>query len=155
MYDTVAIAELLDVPRQNVNYYIRKGYLNALLVDGNYEITHNDYISFRDEYFDTDKRNSSRGIQKKLTDEQVDLLSHIILDTKNNDLSFKEFKTKYQQKTDLIPQMKEFIIYKRDKCIVHDNNEKNIKYANLAEIYGLSIRGIEDVINKTKERSDF
>jgi len=154
MYSTSDIASFLNTDRQNVNYYIRRGYLEAVMVDGEYEITQQSYFSFRDKYYDTDKRNSSRGIAKKLSDEQVELLSLIINDTKDHSISFDEFKNKYQNKSDLIPQIQEFIIYKRDHCIRYDNDNKGYRYAKLAQMYGLKEITIKTIVNQNK-RSDF
>lgn len=154
MYSTTQIAEFLGTDRQNINYYIRKGYLKAIMVEGEYEITRQDYISFRDEYYDTDKRNSNRGIAKKLSDEQISTLSLIISDIQNQDLTFLEFQQQYKTKKDLIPQVQDFIIYKRDRCIKYDHEKYGTRYKALADTYGLSVRAIEEIINQDK-RSEF
>ena len=153
MYSTANIASFLGTDRQNINYYIRKGYLEAIMVEGEYEITQQAYFSFRDEYYDVDKRNSSRGISKKLTDEQINILSNIIEDTKDNNITLIEFKSKYESIRDIIPQLQDFIIYKRDTCIKHDNKE-GLKYAKLSQKYGLAEITIKGIVNQNK-RSDF
>jgi len=154
MYSTSDIASFLGTDRQNVNYYIRKGYLDAIMIDGEYEITQQAYFSFRDKYYDTAKRNSSRGIAKKLTDAQIEMLSFIIHDTKDNNISFDEFKEKYKNEEELIPQIQDFIIYKRDRCIKHDNSQNGYKYAQLAKKYGLAEITIKGIVNQNK-RSTF
>lgn len=153
MYSTSDIAEFLGTERQNVNYYIRKGYLEAIMVDGEYEITQQAYFSFRDKYYDADKRNSSRGISKKLTDEQVNILANIIQDIRNNNIPLDDFKKEYETHKDLIPQIQDFIIYKRDSCIKHDN-KMGFRYGKLALKYGLAEITIKGIVNQNK-RSDF
>jgi hypothetical protein len=155
MYTTSDIAELLEIERRNINYYIRQGHLKATMIDGDYEITQKDYFSFREEYYDTDKRYSSRGIAKKLTDTQVLLIGAIFKDTQNNNISFEKFKNKYECKKDLIPQIDDFIIYKRDRCIRYDNDSKGYRYAQLSDIYNLAEITIRGIVNQTKIRSDF
>ena len=145
-YSTSDIAYFLGTQRQNINVYIRKGYLNAIMVDGNWEITHQDYLSFREEYYDTDKRNSSRGTSKKLTHEQVSLFDFMLSDLQNDDISLKDFINEYKNKTDLIPQIQDFIIYKRDICIKKDKN--SYKYQELATMYGLSVVSIQQIVNQ-------
>lgn len=154
MYSTSQVADLLITERQNVYLYIKKGFLNAILVEGEYQITRQDYITFRDEYYDTDKRNSSRGIAKKLSDEQITLLGCIISDITNQDLNYIDFTKEYKNKKDLIPQIQDFIIYKRDRCIKYDHVEYGTRYKALANTYGLSVRAIEEIVNQNK-RSDF
>ena len=149
-YSTSDIAYFLNTQRQNINVYIKKGYLNAIMVDGNWEITHQDYLSFRKEYYDTDKRNSSRGVQKKLTHEQVSLFAFMISDLQNDDISLKDFTTTYKDKTDLIPSIQDFIIYKRDMCIKKDKSTKDYKYQDLANMYGLSKGSIKNIVNQDK-----
>lgn len=150
MYSTSDIAELLGTQRQNVNIYINKGYLKAVMVDGNYEITHPDYISFKEEYYDAGKRHSNRGKNKKLSDTQIKELSFLISDLQNEKISYTEFKNKYKSKTELIPQFEDYVIYKRDMCIRYDNLKKGYRYKRLADKYNLSIRSIEEIINQNK-----
>jgi len=145
-YSTSDIAYFLGTQRQNINVYIKKGYLNAIMVDGNYEITHQDYLSFREKYYDTDKRNSSRGTSKKLTHEQISLFAFMLNDLQNDDIELEEFSNTYKEKTELIPQIKDFIIYKRDMCIKRDK-ESHI-YQELAMKYGLSIPSIKQIVNQ-------
>lgn len=154
MYTTSDIAFFLGTERSNVNYYIRKGYLKATMFDGNYEITEQDYHSFRDKYYDTDKRNSARGINKKLSQEQVVLLASVISDLQNSNISLECFKQKYKKDTELIPQFNEYLIYKRDMCIRYDNHKKGYRYQKLANEYGLSLRSIQEIINQNK-KSEF
>ena len=155
MYSTSDIAELLDTDRQNITRYIRQGHLIATMVDADYKITQKDYYSFRKKYYDTNIRNSSRGISKKLTDLQVKTIGLIIADVQNNNISFKEFKSKYECKSELIPQINEFIIYKRDCCIKYDNDKKGYRYAQLSDIYNLAEITIRGIVNQSKIRSDF
>ena len=131
MYSTSDIATFLGTDRRNINYYIRQGHLKATMEDGDYKITQTDYFSFRDEYYDANKRNSNRGIAKKLSDEQIKLLASIIADTQNNNISLDKFKNKYECKKDLITQIDDFIIYKRDRCIKYDNDSKGYRYKKI------------------------
>jgi transposase len=149
-YSTADIANFLSTQRQNVNIYISKGYLRAIMVDGNWEITYPDYIAFREEYYDAGKRNSSRGKNKKLSDIQIKELSFVISDLQNEKISYKEFRNKYKSKTVLIPQFEDYEIYKRDMCIKFDNQKKGYRYKRLADKYNLSIRSIEEIINQEK-----
>ena len=149
-YSTSDIAFFLGTQRQNINVYIRKGYLKAIMVDGSWEITNQDYLSFREKYYDTDKRNSSRGVSKKLTHEQVSLFAFMLSDLQNDDISLKDFTTTYKDKTDLIPSIQDFIIYKRDMCIKKDKSTKDYKYQDLANMYGLSIGSIKNIVNQDK-----
>lgn len=153
MYSTSDIAEFLGTDRQNINYYIRKGYLEAIMVEGEYEITQQAYFSFRDEYYDTDKRNTSRGISKKLTDQQINILSNIIQDSRDHTITLTDFKNKYEAERHLIPQLQDFIIYKRDSCIRYDNSQ-GLKYAKLSLKYGLAEITIKGIVNQNK-RSHF
>jgi hypothetical protein len=155
MYNTSNIAELLDTDRRNINYYIRQGHLKATMIDGDYKITQKDYFSFREEYYDTDKRHSNRGIAKKLTDTQVLLIGAISKDTQNNNISFEKFKNKYECKKDLIPQIDDFIIYKRDRCIRYDNASKGYRYAQLSDIYNLAEITIRGIVNEIQNKENF
>ena len=150
-YSTSDIAHFLNTERTNVNYYIRKGYLNAILVDGNWEILKEDYITFREEYYDVDKRNSTRGATKKLSYEQVTLLTFILTDLQNNEVSLKDFTKSYKDKSELVPQIKDYIIYKRDMCIRYDNTHKGYRYQKLADDYGLKLGTIQKIINQDKK----
>ncbi len=150
MYSTADIASFLGTDRPNVNYYIRQGHLKATMVDGNYEVSAQDYHSFRDEYYDSNLRHSRRGTNKKLTDTQVKLLAFIVADLQNNQISLKEFQDKYKQELHDIPQFKDYVIYKRDVSIRYDNKHKGYRYQKLADDYGLSVRSIQEIIN-TKE----
>ena len=154
MYSTSDIAHFLGTERTNINYYIRKGYLKAILVDGNWEITNPDYISFREEYYDTDKRNSSRGVTKKLSHEQISLLAFILSDLQNDEVSLKDFINSYKDKSELVPQMQDFIIYKRDMCIRYDNAVKGHKYQKIADDYGLKLGTIQQIVNQDKNESE-
>lgn len=145
-YSTSDIAYFLNTQRQNINVYIKKGYLNAIMVDGNWEITHQDYLSFREEYYDTDKRNSSRGVQKKLTHEQVSLFAFMLSDLQNDNISLKEFTNTYKDTINLIPNILNFIIYKRNMCIQRDKQSNTHK--ELAFKYGLSIQSIKQIISE-------
>ncbi len=153
MYNTSQIADFLGTSRQNINHYIRQGYLRAIMVDGNYEITQADYFSFRDEYYDTNKRHKKRGIAKKLSDEQISMISNIITDIKNKKMSFDNFKEKYKDKENIIPQIQDFIIYKRDFCIKEDN-KNGMKYTDLSYKYGLAEVTIKGIVNP-KSKEDF
>ena len=150
-YSTSDIAFFLGTQRQNINAYIRKGYLKAIMIDGSWEITNEDYISFREEYYDTDKRNSSRGVKKKLSHEQVSLLAFILSDLQNDAVSLKEFISRYKDKSELVPQMQDFIIYKRDMCIRYDYKERNIKQRQLANDYGLKLVTIQQIVSQNKD----
>lgn len=154
MYSTSDIASFLGTDRSNVNYYIRKGYLKATMVDGNYEISEPDYYSFRDEYYDTDKRNSSRGVNKKLSEYQVKILSLVVSEIQNDKISLQDFIKKYKKDAKQIPNFQDFITFKRDMCIRYDNAKKGYRYKKLADEYGLSVRSIQDIVNQEK-RSNF
>ena len=152
-YTTSDIANFLNVHRQNVHYYIKNGYLKATMIDDEYTIKKEDYYSFLDDYYNTRKRHSNRGITKKLTDEQVTLLSLIIADIQNNNISFDEFKNCNEHQNELIPQIKDFIIYKRDRCIKIDYKNR-IKQKDIANTYNLKLVTIKSILNQNK-RSDF
>ena len=150
MYTTSDIANFLGTERNNINYYIRKGYLKATMVDGNYFISQKDYYEFRDKYYDTNKRFSSRGPAKKLTDEQVKLLAFVVSDLQNDQISLNEFKEKYKDVSAQIPQFKDFIIYKRDASIRYDRS-LGYRYKRLADKYNLSVKSIEKIVNQKEE----
>jgi DNA-binding CsgD family transcriptional regulator len=150
MYSTSDIASFLGIQRTNVNYYIRKGHLKATMIDGFYVITPQDYYTFRDEYFDSNKRFSSRGPTKKLTDEQVELLKHIVIDMQDNKVSLEEFKNKYKEVASEIPHFKVFVIYKRDASIRYDRSLGK-RYKKLAQEYNLSEKSIQKIVNKDRE----
>lgn len=154
MYSTSDIAYFLGTDRSNINYYIRKGHLKATMVDGNYEISEQDYYSFRDNYYDTDKRNSSRGISKKLSEQQVKILALIVTEIQNNEISLQDFIKKYKKDAEQIPNFQDFIIFKRDMCIRYDNAKKGYRYKKLADEYGLSVRSIQEIVNQER-RSNF
>jgi len=152
MYTTSDIASFLGIERTNVNYYIRKGHLKATMIDGFYMITPKDYYEFRDKYYDSNKRYSSRGPSKKLTDEQVKLLAFIVSDLQNDKISLDEFQKKYKEVSSQIPQFKDFIIYKRDASIRYDRS-CGYRYKRLADKYNLSVKGIEKIVKNHKEIS--
>ena len=150
MYTTADIASFLGTDRANVNYYIRQGHLKATMTDGFYKITPKDYYTFRDEYYDSQQRYSSRGPSKKLTDEQVKLLAFIVSDLQNDSISLDAFKKKYQEVSSEIPQFKDFIIYKRDASIRYDHS-LGYRYKRLADKYNLSIKSIEKIVQNNKK----
>jgi len=150
MYSTSDIASFLGIPRTNVNYYIRKGHLKATMTDGFYMITPKDYYTFRDEYYDSDKRFISRGPTKKLTEEQVKLLAFIVSDLQNDQISLDEFKEKYKEVSSEIPQFKDFIIYKRDASIRYERS-LGTRYKKLAQKYNLSEKSIQKIVNRDRE----
>ena len=150
MYTTSDIASFLGTERTNVNYYIRKGYLKATMIDGFYVVASKDYYEFRDKYYDSGKRYSSRGPAKKLTDEQVKLLAFIVSDLQNDKISLNEFKKKYKEVSSKIPQFQDFTIYKRDSSIRYDRS-LGYRYKRLANKYKLSVKSIEKIINHNKE----
>jgi hypothetical protein len=147
-YTTANIAALLPSNQQNVNTYIRKGYLKAISVNGRYEITHEDYLSFREEYFDCNKRNSSKGVSKKLTPEQISLFDIMISDLKSREVSLQQFTDRYETKRDSLPLVDDFIVYKRDSSIRADKLTK--KYTNniLAINYGMSVGSIQKIVSE-------
>jgi len=150
-YSTSDIAYFLGTDRQNVTLYISKGYLKAIMVNGEYEITNKDYISFREEYYDSGRRNSSRGARGKLTHQQIKLLAFVVSDLQNDSISLNKFKKTYKDKNDLIPQLQDYILYKRDMCIRYDRNKKGYRYKRLADEYGLSIGSIQQIVNQDKK----
>jgi plasmid replication initiation protein len=150
-YSTSDIACFLGTDRQNVTLYISKGYLKAIMVNGEYEITNKDYISFKEEYYDSGRRNSSRGARGKLTHQQIELLALVISDLQNDLISLNEFTRTYKNKNDLIPQMQDYILYKRDMCINFDNKKKGYRHKRLADKYGLSIGSIQQIVNQDKK----
>jgi predicted transcriptional regulator len=111
-YSTRQIADFLGVKRSLVNYYIRKGYLKSSVENGFHRITKEDYYKFRDNYFDEDKRNSNRGVNKKLTEEQVIKIDHMIHDTTNDYISIEKFKSKYENEFFLMDIYKSLLAYK-------------------------------------------
>ena len=113
MYSTSQIALFLGTDRQNINYYINKGHLKASKGDdGYFRITKEDYYDFRNNYFDEDKRNSNRGPTKKLTEEQIIKIDHMIHDTTNNYISIEDFQKKYNDEFYLMEVYKSLLAYK-------------------------------------------
>ncbi len=152
-YTTSDIAIFLKTERRNINYYIKKKYLKAEMINNEYAIKKEDYHDFLDRYYLSDKRFSNRGTAKKLTEEQITLLFEILTDVQNKHISFNDFKEKYEDKDELIPQMKDFLLYKRDENIRHD--KKILKCTNmfLANKYNLAEITIKGIINqKAKEK---
>jgi len=147
IYTTSDIAEFLGTTTQNVRTYIIKDYLKAIKDENEYKITHNDYISFREKYYDNGSRHHSRGSKPKLTKEYITLLSFVMSDLQNNDVSYKDFKKSYTNKKEIIPHIEQFIIYKRDEAIKFDNFKKGYRYKRLAEKYGLCIESIQKIVN--------
>jgi len=154
IYSTSQIANFLGIDRQNVTLYISKGYLNAIMVNGEYEITNKDYISFREEYYDSGKRNSHRGTTKKLTHEHITLLAYILSDLQNDEVSLNAFTHNYKNKSEVVPQIQDYIIYKRDMCIRYDNAQ-GTRYKKLADDYGLKVGTIQQIVNLDKNESRF
>lgn len=153
-YSTSDISYFLGIQRQNINVYIRKGYLNAIMVEGSWVVTHADYLSFREEYYDSNKRNSSRGATKKLTPKHVRYLSYMLSDLQNDEVSLDVFTHKYKNKSEIIPEIQSYIIYKRDICIIYDNTHKGYQYKKLAEMYGLKVGSIQQIVNQDKNESE-
>ena len=154
-YSTSDIAKFLGTHRQNVTLYITKGYLKAIMVNSEYEITHKDYLSFREEYYDNGRRNSSRGAKAKLTKQQIELLAFIVSDLQNDSISLNQFIKTYENKNDLIPQMQDYMLYKRDMCIRYDRKIKNYKYQEIADKYALSIGSIQQIVNEIQNKENF
>ena len=111
-YYTKDIASFLGVKRSVVNYYIRKGYLKSTFRNGFHRIKEEDYRKFRDNYFDEDKRNSNRGPTKKLEEEQIIKIDHMIHDTTNDYISIEKFKSKYENEFYLMEVYKSLLAYK-------------------------------------------
>jgi len=145
-YSTKEISTFIGVKRRAINYYIREGHLEAVKIKGRYRITQKNYFTFRDEYFDANIRNSSRGPFKKLTEDLVNCISLIIKEIQNNDISYDDFIDKHQNKKSYIPNFKEYIIFKRDMYIKHENRDKGFRQEQLADIYGLSVRTIQQIV---------
>ena len=114
-YYTKDIASFLGVERSAVNYYIRKGYLKSTFRNGFHRIKKEDYYKFRDNYFDEDKRNSNRGKTKKLTEEQIIKIDHMIHDTTNDYISIEDFKNRYYDEFYLMEVYKSLLAYKIEK----------------------------------------
>ena len=151
MYSTSEVADLLGVNRSNVNYYIRKGYLKAEVVDGAYKIKREDYISFRDKYFDTNIRFSSRGPAKKLSSEQIETLSKILTDLHDFSVSFENFAERYKNCN--LTNFSDFLKYKRDEMIRYECNVKGYRHKFLAQKYGLSTSQIYRIIHERDEKN--
>ena len=155
MYSTVDIASFLGIERPNINYYIKKGYLKATMIDDEYSIKKEDYHDFLDNYYNTDKRFKNRGPSKKLTDAQIIMLGAVLKDLQNVNISLAKFKARYENKSELIPNIKDFIIYKRDKCILFENKDKGKRQQFLADKYNLRLETINRIINQDKEKLDY
>lgn len=111
-YTTKQIADFLGVPRTSVSYYIRKGHLKATLKSGFYKVKKEDYYYFRDNYFDEGKRNSNRGKAKKLTEDKVIKIDHMVHDTTNDYISIEKFKSKYEDEFRFYPIYESLLQYK-------------------------------------------
>ena len=114
MYSTSEIALFLGIDRQNINSYIKKGHLKATKKNGLYRISEKDYRKFRDDYYDSGRRNSNRGVRRRLQQQDIDILSNMLEDIENKNLSSKEFEDKYEQYKYDIPSVKDFIEYYKD-----------------------------------------
>jgi hypothetical protein len=115
MYSTTQIALFLGVPRANVNYYIRKGVLKAVLVDGFYRVTPKDYCAFRDDYYDSNKRFKTRGQSRKLQKEDIEIISNMLKDINDKSILFDEFYERYNHLKDEVKIVNELLEYKRSK----------------------------------------
>lgn len=149
-YTTLEIAEMIDSTVDKVNYYIRKNFLKADLDGNKFKIKRSDFIYFYDNYYNTDKRNSKRGVSKKLTQEKINLLFKVIEDTKNNKISFESFMKKYQAEQDNIPNFKDFLIYKRDTFILLEKKE-GVETKDIALKFGLKENTVRKFLNQNKE----
>jgi Mor family transcriptional regulator len=148
-YSTSYIAEMLGIKRTNVNYYIRAGHLKASLVDGNYKILKKDFEAFRDEYFLSNDRLSSRGPTKKLTHQNIVTIGLMVQDVQDNSISLEKFSQRYSSSKKLY-FFKDFLKYKRDALIRFDREHKNLTYKELSNKYNLSQATIEQIIKKSE-----
>ncbi len=154
-YSIADLCIFLGVERERIHYYIRKGFLIAKLEKNKYQISQADYGSFREEYYDTNKRSSSRGIARKIDSNQMEIFSNIVRDIENDLIDYFQFVELYADKVDLVQQVKEFILYKRDKSIQYDNIHKKYKHKYLSELYNLQIVTIKEICNLNKIRRDY
>jgi len=151
-YTTNDIAKLIGVNTAKVNYYIRCGYLIANKgIDNKYTITREDYISFYDNYFNTDKRNSNRGISKKITDYTIKIWLKILRDAKDKCISYEKFMDIYKADFNNIPNFNEIAKYKRDISIrVEKEDACRYTIKQLAHKYGLSEITVKGILNQEK-----
>jgi len=152
MFSTADMAEILNTKKNNINYYIRQGFLKAVYVKGHYFVEKQVFYSFKEEYYDANKRHSARGKSKKLSHTQIKLLSFVIADIQNNNLELNDFIKKYNEEAEIIPNFQDFTIYKRDNCILRDK-QKGQQYRKIADNYNLSIRSIEEIVKNHKENT--
>ncbi len=147
-YSTSDIAEWLGIKRQQVNYYIKAGYLKAERTGKSYIITFDDYVEFKDNYFIPEQFNKQRG-PKTLTEKALKLLKDVVRDLEDESIDLDEFQKKHPDLY-LLPHPKMYLRYKRDKMIETDR-EKGFSKKQLSEKYNLSIIRIEEILKKEVE----
>ena len=147
-YSTSDIAEWLGIKRQQVNYYIKAGYLKATKVKKSYIIAFSDYLDFKDNYFIPEQFNKQRG-PKTLTEKALKLLKNVVKDLEDDSIDLEEFLKKYPD-IYILPHSKIYIRYKRDRMIEADR-EKGFSKKQLSKKYNLSIYRIEEILKKEVE----
>jgi hypothetical protein len=149
-YSTVEIADLIGSTVSKINYYIREGILLAENTKNGFSVPRKNFITFYDYYYNTDKRNSKRGVAKKLSEDKISLMIEAMLDAKDNKINITDFHIKYQVKQYDIPNFKELLLYKRNTFILLEKKDgKNPQY--ISEKYGIKKSSVEKIVYQHKE----
>ena len=148
MFTTSEVAQYLNLKRQQVVYYIKSGYLQAIKKQNRYLIKKECLKSFKEAYYFKDMNLKNRGV-KTLTEEAYALLKEIIPALEDNSISFNNFIKKFSN-IHILPHSDLYIQFKRDNCIKEDK-KKGMTVKEIAKKYGLSEIRVYEILKKEAE----
>jgi hypothetical protein len=149
-YFTIDVAYLLDISIKNIYYYIKTGLLIATKVDGKYIISHQNFISFKNQYFFTENRNNNRGSIKDISNNDILEITLVFFDVQNNNISLKQFVKKWGNSKFKIVLFNQLKKLKRNNCIVFERYQYNYTYKYLAKKYNISFELVKKIIKNKK-----
>jgi DNA-binding transcriptional regulator LsrR (DeoR family) len=142
------VAVILEVSVWQVHKYIKDKHLKSTIKERVRHIATEDFELFYKNYFLNRHKRKGKSIANN---DELNTLEDFTKDITSN-ISYDEFSKKYKDIDAIIPPLKHFKLLKRNIMIIKDNETMTQK--DIAIKYNLSLRTIESIIKKSKERSN-